>query len=186
MKGSSRKLLQLIGWALKHIELCFLLHHIQWVSKPVHKSHHLTWQSWGTKTWSGIISGNLSMYMNSLLQFSLKIADRSTISHLSVYIQRSPELTLLRLSRQKGHDWDRPRLRLKQTNTACNTDRCNRMQMQVNTEPLTVWESSFNYTLQSGEKALLPSYMSMSTRKLNAHSINSNKKCTRNLIDCHH
>ncbi|GKV45835.1 hypothetical protein SLEP1_g52874 [Rubroshorea leprosula] len=35
----------------------------------------------------------------------------STISLLSVYTQRSPELTLFRLSRQKGHDCDLVRLK---------------------------------------------------------------------------
>ena len=53
-----------------------------------------------------MIKGNLSMYMKSLLRFSLVTVSMSTTSLLSVNTQRSPEFTLLRLSRQKGHDWD--------------------------------------------------------------------------------
>lgn len=51
------------------------------------------------------------MNMKSLFRFSLEMKDKSTISLLLVHIQRSPELTLFRLSRQKGHDCDRVRLK---------------------------------------------------------------------------
>jgi hypothetical protein len=53
-----------------------------------------------------MIKGNLSMYMKSLLRFSLVTVSMSTMSLLSVNTHRSPEFTLLRLSRQKGHDCD--------------------------------------------------------------------------------
>jgi hypothetical protein len=46
------------------------------------------------------------MYINSLFKFSLLIEARSSISLLLMYIQRSPEFTLFRLSLQKGQDSD--------------------------------------------------------------------------------
>jgi len=67
-----------------------------------------------------MIKGNLSMYMKSLLRFSLVTVSMSTMSLLSVNIQRSPEFTLLRLSRQKGHDCDLALLQ-QQKNTCENT-----------------------------------------------------------------
>lgn len=48
------------------------------------------------------------MYRNSLFLFSLSIVWRLTVSDLSINIHKSPEFTLLRLSRQKGHDSDLP------------------------------------------------------------------------------
>lgn len=71
---------------------------------------YLRWESYASKRLSGTIRGNLSMYMKSLLRFSLDTVAISTISLLSVNTQRSPEFTLLRLSRQKGHDCDLDRL----------------------------------------------------------------------------
>jgi len=59
-----------------------------------------------SKRESGMIKGNLSMYMKSLLRFSLVTVAMSTTSLPSVNTQRSPEFTLFRLSRQKGHDCD--------------------------------------------------------------------------------
>lgn len=54
------------------------------------------------------------MYIKSLFKFSLEIEDKSTISQRLMQIQRSSESTLLRLSRQKGHDCDRARLESNQ------------------------------------------------------------------------
>lgn len=59
-----------------------------------------------SRTDSGMTVGNLSMYMKSRLRFSLRTVAMSTMSLLSVYIHRSAEFTLLRLSRQNGQDWD--------------------------------------------------------------------------------
>lgn len=49
----------------------------------------------------------------SLFMFSFEIEDKSAASLLVVYIHRSPEFTLFRLSRQKGQDWDLDRLENK-------------------------------------------------------------------------
>lgn len=68
------------------------------------------WESYASKMESGTIKGNLSMYMKSLLRFSLVTVAISTTSLLSVYTHRSPEFTLFKLSRQNGHDWDLVRL----------------------------------------------------------------------------
>ena len=68
------------------------------------------WESYVSKRESGTIRGNLSMYMKSLLRFSLVTVAMSTTSLLSVNTQRSPEFTLFRLSRQNGHDCDIVRL----------------------------------------------------------------------------
>lgn len=54
------------------------------------------------------------MYINSLFKFSLLIEARSSISLLLMYIQRSPEFTRLRLSRQNGQDSDLPCLNRKE------------------------------------------------------------------------
>lgn len=55
---------------------------------------------------SGTARGSFSTYRTSLFMFSLDREDRSATSLLVVYIHRSPEFTLLRLSRQNGQDWD--------------------------------------------------------------------------------
>ena len=73
---------------------------------------YLTCESYVSKRLSGIIRGNLSTYIKSLLRLSLVTVAMSTMSLLSVNTQRSPEFTLLRLSRQKGHDWDLDRLQI--------------------------------------------------------------------------
>lgn len=71
---------------------------------------YLMWESYMSKMESGTIKGNLSMYMKTLLRFSLVTVAISTTSLLSVNTQRSPEFTLFRLSRQNGHDCDIVRL----------------------------------------------------------------------------
>lgn len=71
---------------------------------------YLRWESYGSKRLSGTINGNLSMYRNSRLRFSLVTVAESIISLLSIYTQRSHEFTLFKLSRQKGHDCDLVRL----------------------------------------------------------------------------
>lgn len=71
---------------------------------------YLIWESYKSKRLSGRISGSLSIYTKSLLRFSLVTVAMSTMSRLPVNTQRSPEFTRLRLSRQKGHDWDLDRL----------------------------------------------------------------------------
>lgn len=62
------------------------------------------------------------MYINSLFKFSLLIEARSSISLLLKYIQRSPEFTRLRLSRQNGQDSDLPCLNRKEKKIS-NCDR---------------------------------------------------------------
>lgn len=48
------------------------------------------------------------MYRNNLFLFSRSIVYILTVSDFSINIHKSPEFTLLRLSRQKGHDSDLP------------------------------------------------------------------------------
>lgn len=65
---------------------------------------HLIGKSCWFNNESGRRGGNFSMNINSLCKFSSRITDKSTISLLSVQIQRSPEFTRLRVVRQKGQD----------------------------------------------------------------------------------
>lgn len=67
-------------------------------------------ESYVSKRDSGTITGSLSIYIKSLLRFSLVTVAISTASLLSVNTQRSPEFTRFRLSRQNGHDCDIVRL----------------------------------------------------------------------------
>jgi hypothetical protein len=52
----------------------------------------------------GVTRGSFSMYINRRLMFSLVTVAMSTASWQLVNIHKSLEITLLRLSRQKGQD----------------------------------------------------------------------------------
>jgi hypothetical protein len=57
------------------------------------------------------------MYINRRLMFSLVTVAMSTTSRQSVNIHGSLEFTRLRLSRQKGQDWDLERLQTRINST---------------------------------------------------------------------
>nr|GMC79111.1 hypothetical protein Iba_chr04aCG7940 [Ipomoea batatas] len=66
---------------------------------------------WDTNVEFGSRRGNFSMYNRNLFKLSDDMEPKSLTSQVFVQIQRSPEFTLFRLSRQKGHDCDRVRLK---------------------------------------------------------------------------
>lgn len=128
-----------------------------------------------SKRFSGMTRGNLSIYRNSLLRFSLDTVAMSTTSLLSVYTQRSQEFTRLRLSRQKGHDCDL--VRLSHCTNIYLTDRCTTKGKHNTMAPNITYDKGItNKTLWSHACVQIPKYV---LRNIYPRSMSVNQRINR-------